>query len=1765
MNSQPAQGMTATSTVTQRGAPPGLTGGEGFSYEDTVAAVYAVALLGEAPALGLTARSVIHVAVQQGPLGQPLDDLVVRARGVDQAVATFSAQVKESLRISAADTNTDFRETIERAHLTVSALAFQVGQDRVGVVTGQIADASRRTFETLCEWARDESSTEILVRKLRTPGVAGDKATHFDVVREILTNHVASEQLDAAVHKLLAHFVLIRMELLAEGSVTENNSVANLANMLAPADRGRADDLWRRLLSLVRRAEGRAAGFDRKTLVARLSGAFRLAGAPSLSGALQSIEQETRLALGEIANDIHGLNIPRESSVTQVVQAISAPGLLQLTGLPGVGKSVVLRLAVERLLQSGPVLLLKADRLQGSTWAQYAAASGLPNVDLEELLVELGATGPRVLFIDGLDRIEVARRGVLKDVLLSVLNSPLLSDWLVVATVRDTGAEPLRTWLPAKLFSSVRTVEVRALDDAEATLLADAVPSLAPLLFGSEAVRSVVRRPFFAAVLAKSVGAGQVTASSEVDLAQLWWGGGGYSADAARVQYRRAALVGLAREGAARLGRRIPVCGIDPQALVELEADGIIRSQRLGHSVQFTHDIFFEWAFLQLLVGEEERWPDFMRQVGEPPALGRVVELLSQAELLLGESWVSYLQLLESSTQLRSQWLRAWLAGPFGLETFEEHADAYTEALFEGDAKRVRQLVVWYQAAKSQPDSSVLTNANATDLDLAQRMLYADMLSYPADLPAWVRFCTWLLEHSVRVPVTAIPDVVAAFEVWQNRFRRRSNRISDSIVRTCLAWLYHIQHVRYREDGERDYEVWRQLSETGYSDEEVKELEKSLRSLVLSSTFGQPGLVAQYIRDLQHLRRIPPGVMTAVFNHAPLLSQVCPTELIELTLKFLCRQLPVDIERQMRDQEHYSISSGFSSLHGNAPGIRDEGMFSPSAPTRQPFAALFEHAPDEARRLVRELSNYSIRAWRQYHRLSRDEATPIPLVLEFPWGRQVFWGDYQRYMGARGNWAPTAVNSGLMALEVWAFAQLKADVAADDVVREVLEGQTSVGALAVAVAVSLQAQQCSATTLPIATSQRLWHLDVRRSVEDLSQSNLIGFFRPHDMQHARAVKAGNDLAIRQTDLRSLASLMLVRGGELGDRAATAIQQFPNDLPFEFVEERASDAHRNDLHRTAEIWAENGKPENYHAKLVEDDSRIAIVIDNPQSRSADVQEIETKHAEMGRQFQLLTWADFYFDNGSLKPSLTIDEAVAAAKQLYVGDLFNEGHPSGDTLHQLQAAVAGVAAVVVSEGASEHFEWAAQTCVYASKTPHAHGNLFVRGAHLMFHPVLYVAKGFGALLKTLEGEDIPAVQQLLIQLVSHPYEEIQVMALQGMLQAWEEHPNIAWEALRVATELAFVEVRYGHAAEDARQEYLEEVLTGSMNRVIDGAAPQDVLPSLPEPWVPIPAEDTPKEETSRYGRQRNEPWRTNPLQVDTTFLAKVLETIPLNKAVGDRRHAGEFLAWCERLAAWTIERIAPFWTTNRRGLEENASYLYEWKRSLFQFLAKVSLLLPTEEADRRFLQKAAAADDETYCELAEGYVWELAAAVADSAAIPENALQLLAVARDRALQSWEGAWRVERELADIVRELFFSVNLSAKTPVRFANNNWSDVGVVILLVDPVLRARGSSRLVAEYWMQLCERSLEHYPVYHFVSSLQHVLPDANRRAEWRSSELPARLAGLIQRFSEKVPSMPHAMAQTILRALDQLVDMGDRRAAAVQQSEIFRSVRFETAAP
>lgn len=98
---------------------PELTGGEGFTFESTAAAFYLTELLAESYAPGIDDRSVVRVSVQQRAFGEPLDDVIVDFEDAAKNPARLSLQVKRSLTISGAKTNTDFRDIIRDSWATL--------------------------------------------------------------------------------------------------------------------------------------------------------------------------------------------------------------------------------------------------------------------------------------------------------------------------------------------------------------------------------------------------------------------------------------------------------------------------------------------------------------------------------------------------------------------------------------------------------------------------------------------------------------------------------------------------------------------------------------------------------------------------------------------------------------------------------------------------------------------------------------------------------------------------------------------------------------------------------------------------------------------------------------------------------------------------------------------------------------------------------------------------------------------------------------------------------------------------------------------------------------------------------------------------------------------------------------------------------------------------------------------------------------------------------------------------------------------------------------------------------------------------------------------------------------------------------------------------------------------------------------------------------------------------------------------------------------
>ena len=1769
---------------------PELTGGAGFTFEDVAVAVYLVALLTQETAPGLPGRIVTAVSVQQAAFGEPLDDLIVDGEGQDGSLVRLSLQVKTRLTVSAAASNTDFREVVLHAWQTVRGVRFRPGTDRVGAVVGNMAEGKRRALKTVCEWARPSgtTATAFAARLEEGTGAGDDHRAAAASVSAILRDAGEADP-DAAAFEVLRHFVLVDVDTLHEGATTDPQQVAKLRPHLRPDQASRSDALWDALRRVAREAAGRATAFTRAGLLAQLRGAFAFAGSPRFHHALELLREEARLALAGIENTIGGSTLDRSAAVERVRAAVARHRFVQVTGLPGVGKSAVLRALAEEYAAAGPVLVLKADRVEAPTWHAYAGGLGVGPAPIGALLAELAAVAEPVLFIDGLDRFGVEQRGVVTDVLRAALRAT--SPWRVVATVRDSGTEPLKTWLPDEVWGEgvVGVVHVEPLDEDEAAAVARAQPALRPLLFGGLRVREVARRPFFAAVLARALACGRggapVAPGSEVELAQVWWDRGGHDADGARAAKRQQALLALARTGAASLGKPLSASGLDPGAVDDLVQDGLLRKEGRGHRLVFAHDILFEWAFLHLLLDRGDWWMDEVRGVGEPPALGRVVELLSEAVFADDAGWEETLARVEASG-MRPQWTRAWLLGPFNSPAFPDRARAYAGAVFRDGGARAVKLVTWFQAEKTRANPLVLDGrSKEADETTRERAHAADLLAWPSDFHAWSRYLGWVLDHAAEVPQAAWPDAIAGFEVWQNCLGDVAHPLTERILTAAQRWLEEIEADRaaryhWRPDaGQRpaaDAERHRRVPGALLWGAD-KDVARSLRLLVLRGVRLNPRRVRDYLSRLRSLGRLEDGAYEQIVTWSPWLAPAAAADLVDLVLERARRPLPAEVaagleEDRLRGGTEWRYHS-FSVHEWRSLGLDDSpGLCSPASPLREPFRSLFLSAPNEGLRLVRDLANHAIAAWSQLWRFDPGRrGTPLPLVLAFPWGEQTFAGDGGVYAWFRGQGAPALLTCGLMALEEWALGEVERGRDPDAVIADVVQGHISCATLGIAVVVALNMQRISPATLPFATSQRIWRWDLQRCVFDMSGNlNLIGFWRPGDIEHGRAVEAGNRRDVRRRDVRDLAQLfVLAAPTELQQAASRAVQAFPLALPFD-LEEEARDPDGTARHgQTAEIWSQLGRVENYSVTPVGDEAAVEIVFDGPARHDPEVVDTVRRSARMLECLRLAAWGAEVTGAKSAIDPLVVPDMLAAARRMDAADLFDGDVQSGEERDARRDAVAAVAAAALNPAVplgSADLEWAVDVLARAYAVPERVDSMWTPKAPLAHHPGLAAAHGFAALIR--RGIEPDGARRGLIMLAAHPLEQVASTALGLAVSLWEEDAPFAWTALGLGIRLSIVDVgelrahhRDGHA--DAVTPTVVTAVQGALQR-LGGGGPVCPLPALPAAWsvVPFPR-------ATRDGSSPPLVRREPDVCLAWDFLPRLFPYIPVGCVLSDPDRRSEFLDFCDQMLAWTTARLNPPGSGEPHGYgASHRGDVYEWRIALCDLLARVALQTPAEEALERFFVPMAALDDGAAASLLNPFADRLARrGVMDPPVCAPQAIPLLTACADRIVrcEDWthardRGGVPPDHELQSLARTLLFVAANGAPRASRFANGEWEDIGLILPVVDRFVGAVGDVAAVAVNLVELCERAGRHYPAEVFASEVLAMLSrHPGTPPGWRRHGVPRRLASLVQAVAERTRPLPPTLKQDLLRILDALVDMGDRRAAALQSSELFRDAR------
>ena len=1786
---------------------PELTGGAGFTYEDAVAAQYLAAMVAGTTAAALDARVVQRVAQQQADFGESLDDVIVDAASLaDGTVMRLSLQVKRSLTISDAATNSGFREVIQRSWQTLQKPHFREHVDRVGAVTGSVAEETFRAFATVCEWARASDTTAAFMRRFVDGGNAS--ATHRAVVEAVrmVAQDRGAPLSDDQLHSLLAHLVLIRFDFLHAGSTHEAEAIVSLQRALAPQQVLRAGDLWDLLRQFARDGAGRSAAHTRASLVRALAG-WRFTGAPAFAGDMQTLRDSTRHWLDQQADDIGGAHLTRQALRDQLGAQMAAHRLTLIKGLPGTGKTVLLRDLVQELAADGTTLFLTANRLSGRSWSEHARSIGLATTSIEPLLVEVAATGHATMFIDGLDRIAPEQRAIVTDLFGQLLTNPTLSDWRVVATARDAGIEPLRNWVPPALLASggVGYVDVKNLTDEEAGLLADSLPALRPLLTGgNERVRTLARRPFFAAVLARGFSRAAYPSGfapqSEVDLVEAWWTRGGYDADAPQALARQRALIELAQSSAPDLGRNVRMRDLSTatqDVFPALDEDGLVQQVRTGHTAQFSHDIFFEWSFLHLLLDQGDDWIAAVTAAGEPPALARVVELLSQTNYPIPNQWSRELHALERA-QARPQWLRAWLVAPVFSPHFAEHDDMFAASLAENGHRLFGKLLVWMQAEKTTPNPLVLSGVLGGDLDAAARIRIADSQGWPSDFAAWRRLLTWTIEQIELIPNTHLRDLVTLFETWQVVAADHPNAVSQLIVAQCATWLHAIED----EHADRRFRYSEPVIDATPRPRVPTKLETELRALVLRAARAYPDVVDAYLTKVETIERWSDSAFRELMTYAPLLAQTHPAQLARVARRWFMKELPDATSARWRREEREEarrreeaqgippenrsrwddlVLSSAPFMHHSfsrhdwerlSIGGDHQGFF-PASPLREPFHSLLIHDPPTALALIRDVTNHATTAWRQLHRHWRGSPTPLPLVIVFPWGQQEFWGDDRHYHWFRGHGGPQVVECALMTLERWAIAQLDAGRPLDEVLQQLLDGHTSIGVLGIAVHLALRAKQVSPTTLALLRSQRLWRLDLQRSIKEheLQSAGLIGFETGSaDSAHRQAVTDSNQITSRRLELRNLVPLFVLGGGALRDACRAALDDFPNKLDFTYQEESQDPEHVAELRGTAELWSEWGHAENYTtAPIPGRDDMVQISISSPRHEAPEVQADLQRHAQLAREMELWLWVEKSFTSRRWAPDFSVDEAVERARELAEATAAGRSMSLMPGSGLTAGAIAGTAAAVICfADASGHEAWASATIEslrVAQDEPSEHT---FAGSVIPWHPKIFVAHALAARIRS--AREYPDDREALYRLIAHPLDAVSFVALSGVAGCWDRDARFAWCGLNLGLRLAQLVRRQDMYRLDAeaRQQLESDHRAATMAAALDEYRAQGPLPTWVRPrpsWVRVaPDAENPQAldgEEDEGGQRTDDLW-------DGQYAAKVLQKVPVAAVMASvgRVH---YVDGLEAFVAWTLDTINPAWRTQRRrGRERGDENLYEWEDQLGRMVASVAPHLPADETLQRLLRPIIAQPDEIAMRLLTPFTVSLVCGeVLDAPEVHDDTLRLLQAVLERTLQNddlrrspYNDGRMGGFDLPRLVKSLLFVVVEDAPGATRFANGLWDDLGKVMPLVDRMVRAAGWHPHVAHQFVTLCERSGAAYPADTFADQVLAQIVDGRLPAGWKGSVVPAAIAALVQAHADRQHPLPAALARKLLQVLDALVDLGDRRSAALQQSESFRGVRL-----
>ena len=782
--------------------------------------------------------------------------------------------------------------------------------------------------------------------------------------------------------------------------------------------------------------------------------------------------------------------------------------------------------------------------------------------------------------------------------------------------------------------------------------------------------------------------------------------------------------------------------------------------------------------------------------------------------------------------------------------------------------------------------------------------------------------------------------------------------------------------------------------------------------------------------------------------------------------------------------------------------------------------------------------------------------TPIPVSVEFPWSVQQFWGDWHVYNWGMGQLvAPNPLECAFLALNYWAFKQIEGGRLASDVIKDIVKGNECYAVLGIALVLALETLEVTETTLAVATGQRLWQHDIARVVQEpLKNIDLFGFDFLSRLtgEKAKAKEFLDQRKSRAREIRQLAMLFaLSENSALSEKFKASLAQFTDDLPYEFEEQKSNSDFAAHLKEEAERWAGLGDRKNYK-KTQHDETHYAITYEPPKPLTETEQKRLKESTTSLQEFSIVGWANKSLDANKIVEGLSLGEAVVHARSVDTRSAFDEGNRSATSP---QSVIASVAACVIRFGdpQSGDYQWAwdAMARVEAMKEPEdVYG-----GAKIPWHPATRLVIALHHDRRSASPRADSA--ERLLKLALHPLDNVSEFAFDALFTDADEH--LRWVAGQVTVNLCIVhrgEFKEGGWDQapnrKARAESLAAAFT-ALKKQENGP-----MPALPPAWV-----------KGSVGGRRNVPdnqWQLPEVFFDAQAASKLLTKMPLEAWMASDIFRPLLEPLLLDLIKWTTESLMPSWRTKKHS-DKKRTDLFEWNRSLGDLLARVAPFVALDVARNELIKPFLTDDEEALSVLARFADMAVRRHVFDAATIPQNIIPLLddcvsCLLQDRTFKpkGWRAGEVRGYAMPELIAALLFVNVENAPAAARYVNGDWSQIETILPIVDRIIRNVGWSSYVMGKFLDLCERAGHTSPISKVGPQANAALAAIGNSEEgWTGTMLPARMAGVVQRQADWNFPLNLPDAQELLKVLDALIDLGDRRSAALEQTEAFRGIQ------